>query len=67
MFVQNGVIKLDLNDIPNGSMGMLYEISCLLYELGYRTVIEDRTLVIYWSLNPHIYYSDLCEDVEEEE
>lgn len=58
---------LDLNEIPDGNMSMLYEISCLLYELGYRTVIEERTLVIYWSLNPHICYNDLCGDIDEDE
>lgn len=39
---------IQLNEIPNGTMGIFYEISKLLFELGYRTAIDQNKLYIYW-------------------
>ena len=42
--------SIQLNEIPNGTMGIFYEISNLLFELGYLTAIDQNKLYIYWHL-----------------
>ena len=59
--------SVKLEDSPGSTIGMLYEISQLLFELGYRTAIEysTKTLTIYW--NPLVHYYNMSDAVEEED
>lgn len=59
--------SVKLGDSPGSNMGMLYEISHLLFELGYQTAIEysTKTLTIYW--NPKVHYYNMSDAVEEED
>jgi hypothetical protein len=59
---------IQIDDLPNGSVGMLYEITNLLYELGYRTLIShSNTLTIYWNVKLPTYYNidDDFDNIEE--
>lgn len=56
-----------LEEIPNGTLGLLYEISSLLNELGYQTTIEDQdTLYVCWYLKRPMCYNVDGSDNEEE-
>lgn len=47
--------SITIDEIPNGTLNTLYDISCLLTTLGYKTYLEsDRKLNIYWfiKINP---------------
>jgi hypothetical protein len=59
--------SVKLEDSPGSTIGMLYEISHLLFELGYQTAIEysTKTLTIYW--NPKVHYYNMSDAVEEED
>lgn len=60
-------VKLD--DSTGSTIGMLYEISHLLFELGYQTAIEysSKTLTIYWHVKSPTYYNidDDFDSIEE--
>ena len=59
--------SVKLEDSTGSNMGMLYEISQMLFELGYQTAIEynTKTLTIYW--NPKVHYYNMSDAVEEED
>lgn len=59
--------SVKLEDIPGTNMGMLYEISHLLFELGYQTAIDysTKTLTINW--HPKVPYYNMSDAVEEED
>ena len=57
---------LSINEIINGTPDMLYEISYLLNELGYRTIINENIINVYWSVQKPLFY-DILGDMEEEE
>lgn len=57
---------LSINEINNGTSGMLYEISYLLNELGYRTLINENSIDVYWSVQKPLFY-DILGDMEEED
>lgn len=57
--------SINMDEIFNGTTGMLCEISYLLTELGYKTVIDENTLNVYWHVQPPIYY-DVLDDLDEE-
>ena len=57
---------INLSELPNGTPGMLCEISFLLIELGYNTTIEDNTLNVYWPVQKPVFY-DILGDIEYEE
>ena len=57
---------IDISEIPDVTAGSLYEVSNLLNELGYQTVIEDQKILhIYWHPKSPSYYN--LEDSENEE
>ena len=57
---------IHIDELPNGSAGMLYEITNLLYELGYRTSMENQQILyVYWHPKSPSYYN--LEDSENEE
>lgn len=54
----NSMCAIQLDEIPNATTGTLYEISNLLYEFGYRTLIaHPNTLTIYWHVKSPTYYN----------
>ena len=57
---------INISELPNGTPGMLCEISFLLIELGYKTTIADNTLNVYWSVQKPLFY-DILGDIEYEE
>ena len=54
---------INVNELPNGTPGMLYEISYLLIELGYQAVIDENTLNVYWTVQKPLYY-DILGDID---
>jgi hypothetical protein len=63
----NSMCAIQLDEIPNATTGTLYEISNLLYELGYRTLItHPNTLTIYWHVKSPTYYNIDDFDIIEE-
>jgi hypothetical protein len=55
-----------MDEISNGTLGMLSEISYLLIELGYLASISDNTLSVYWTVQKPMFYS-IFDDLEEDE
>lgn len=54
----NSMCAIQLDEIPNATTGTLYEISNLLYELGYQSLItHPNTLTIYWHVKSPTYYN----------
>ena len=58
--------SINMNEISNGTLNMLSEISYLLIELGYQVLISENTLDIYWTVQKPIYYN-IFDDIEEDE
>lgn len=59
--------SINIDEIPDGTPGMLKEISYLLTELGYNTLIDFGDILnIYWHVQPPIYY-DVFDNIDEEE
>lgn len=55
-----------LEEIPNGTVGLLYEMSSLLNELGYQTTIEDKEILyVCWYLKHPLHYNVDSSDSEE--
>ena len=55
--------SINLDEIPGGNISMLYEVSYLLNELGYQTLINEYTLTIYWTVKkPYHCEVDYIED-----
>lgn len=51
--------SISIDEIPNGTLHTLHEISCLLTTLGYKTFIEsDSKLNIYWFIMIKPSYPD---------
>ena len=59
--------SVKLEDSTGSNMGMLYEISHLLFELGYQTAVDynTRSLTINWY--PKVHYYNMSDAVEEED
>lgn len=57
---------VSVNEIIDGTPGLLYEISYLLNELGYRTTINENIINVYWSVQKPLFY-DILGDMEEED
>lgn len=58
---------VDMDEVPDGTLGMLCEVACLLNELGYQTMIDDNKRIhIYWGTKRHLFY-DVMGSVDEEE
>ena len=54
----NSMCAIQLDEIPNATTGTLFEISNLLYELGYQSLItHTNTLTIYWHVKSPTYYN----------
>lgn len=52
------ICTFHLDEIPNGTLGLLYEMSSILNELGYQTTVEDKeTLYVCWYLKRPLCYS----------
>lgn len=58
--------SINMDEISNGTLGMLSEISYLLIELGYQAVISENTLNVYWTVNKPMFYN-IFDDIEEDE
>lgn len=58
--------SINMDEISNGSLGMLSEISYLLIELGYQAVISENTLNVYWAVQKPMFYN-IFDDLEEDE
>lgn len=56
---------ISIEEIPNGTSGTLCEISYLLNELGYQTVIDENIVNVYWAVQKPIFY-DILGDIEED-
>lgn len=61
-----------VNEIPKGTDGVLYEIECLLKELGYQVTmdLENRdglTMYVYWHAKKTIVYYNGVGGSESEE
>ena len=56
--------SINMDEISNGTLGMLSEISYLLIELGYQAVISENTLNVYWSVHEPMFYN-ILDDLEE--
>jgi hypothetical protein len=54
-----------MDEICNGTLNMLSEISYLLIELGYQVLINENTLEVYWTVQKPIYH--IFDDIEEDE
>ena len=61
--------SINMNEISNGTLSMLSEISYLLIELGYQAVISENTLNVYWDVNKPMFYNifDDLGELEENE
>jgi hypothetical protein len=57
--------SINMDEISNGTLGMLSEISYLLIELGYQVLINENTLEVYWATHKPIYYN-IFDDIEED-
>jgi len=57
--------SINMDEICNGTLGMLSEISYLLIELGYQALISENTLNVYWDVHKPIYYN-IFDDIEED-
>ena len=58
--------SINMDEICNGTLNMLSEISYLLIELGYQVVIRENTLDVYWAIQKPIYYN-IFDDIEKDE
>lgn len=58
--------SINMDEISNGSLGMLSEISYLLIELGYQAVISENTLNVYWDVQKPMFYN-IFDGLEEDE
>lgn len=61
--------SIRMNEIPNGTMGMIYELASILNELGYQTIFfkEQKTLGIYWGVKKNVDMNIADEYIDEEE
>lgn len=57
--------SINMDEICNGTLGMLSEISYLLIELGYQVLINENTLEVYWATYKPMYYN-IFDDIEED-
>ena len=57
--------SINMDEIYNGTTGMLCEISYLLIELGYQVVISENTLNVYWAVQKPMF--NIFDDLEEDE
>lgn len=64
--VNNGELwcTINMNEIPNGTFGMLLEISNLLNELGYQTKVNYDTVDVYWTVMGE--FNIYGEDIDDE-
>jgi hypothetical protein len=58
--------SINMDEISNGTLGMLSEISYLLIELGYQAVISENTLNVYWDVQKPMFYN-IFDGLEEDE
>lgn len=58
--------SINMDEITNGTPGMLCEIAYLLIDLGYQTLISENTLNVYWAVQKPTFYS-IFDDLEEDE
>ena len=58
--------SINMDEISNGTLGMLSEISYLLIELGYMASISENTLNVYWDVQKPMFYN-IFDDIEEDE
>lgn len=58
--------SINMNEICNGTPGMLSEIAYLLIELGYQALISENTLTVYWAVQKPMFYN-IFDDLEEDE
>jgi hypothetical protein len=58
--------SINMDEICNGTLGMLSEISYLLIELGYQVLISENTLNVYWAVQKPMFYN-IFDDIEEDE
>jgi hypothetical protein len=65
----NTECAIEMCEIPNGTMGMIYELASILNELGYQTIFfgEPKTLGIYWGAKKDIVMNIADEYIDEEE
>ena len=68
--VNNGELWCTINmyEIPNGTFGMLLEISNLLNELGYQTKVNYNSVLstvdVYWTvMGDNIYGEDIDDEL----
>ena len=65
----NTECAIEMSEIPNGTIGMIYELASILNELGYQTIFfgEQKTLGIYWGAKKDIAMNIADEYIDEEE
>lgn len=58
---------IKMSEIPNGTHGILCEITYLLNELGYQTLINENIISVFWNVQkPFLYELDTFEEANEE-
>ena len=48
--------EIMMDEIPYGTTGTLCEISYLLNELGYQTLINENVISVYWTVQKPFFY-----------
>lgn len=61
--------SINMDEISNGTLNKLSEISYLLIELGYQALISENTLYVYWAVQKPMFYNifDDLGELEENE
>ena len=65
----NTECAIEMSEIPDGTIGMMYELASILNELGYQTIFfgEQKTLGIYWGAKKDIAMNIADEYIDDEE
>ena len=65
----NTECAIEMSEIPDGTIGMIYELASILTELGYQAIFfgERKTLGIYWGTKKDIVMNIADEYIDEEE
>jgi hypothetical protein len=60
---------IEMSEIPNGTIGMIYELASILNELGYQAIFfgEQKTLGIYWGTKKKDIVMNIADEYIDEE
>lgn len=65
----NTECAIEMSEIPNGTIGMIYELASILNELGYQAIffVEQKTLGIYWGTKKKDIVMNIADEYIDEE